>query len=301
MSSSTTQKHQTGKGGKQPASKQQGRSDKPKRPPPSPEQKTKKHFKSLLAQVEGGHFANAIKTCDKIIRLAPSPDSVPEALQTKVVCLLHLEKYDDALSLLDSLSSSTQSNTEKDAGGIERAYALYRLGKEPSVILPLLNLRERPNLGRGAVHLKAQLCYRNGMFEEAVNLYNELLDSCDINSEEYKDVENNLLAAQQRLEFETTGFKAPLHTIDAARLEELSPPTDIPPSVPADRIPASVTVPSNPPPGKAKQPKSKPQSKSKTAGGPDPERWIKKSERESYRPSRRDRGAQGTTQGLRSK
>lgn len=33
--------------------------------PLSDEDRTKKHFKSLLAQIEGGHWKNALKTCDK--------------------------------------------------------------------------------------------------------------------------------------------------------------------------------------------------------------------------------------------
>lgn len=35
------------------------------KPPLTDEERTKKHFKSLLAQVEGGHWKNALKTCDK--------------------------------------------------------------------------------------------------------------------------------------------------------------------------------------------------------------------------------------------
>jgi len=288
------------KGTKNPASSKkgaQGAHSKSKAPPPSPEEKTKKYFKSLSAQIEGGHFANAVKTCDKIIRLASEPSDVPEALQAKVFCLLHLEKSMEALTVLDTFPCADAT----EAGGIERAYAFYRLNKEPSVVLPLLDQLERPNIGRGGMHLKAQLCYRNGMYEEAVYLYNELLDTCDVASEEYKDTENNLLAAQQRLEFERTGFKESLHTIDVSRLQELPPPIDLPITTTANRAPVSVIIRSSKPNPTAKPKTTQPPSKNQPKTGPDPERWVKKSERESYRPSRRDRGAQGTTQGLRSK
>jgi hypothetical protein len=105
------------------------------------------------------------------------------------------------------------------------------------------------------------------------------------NSEEYKDTENNLQAAQARLEFEKTGFKAQLHTIDVLKLEELPPPTDNPSATDRTRTTRA-------PRGQGpKAEKVKPEVK-----GLDPERWIKKSEREGYRASRR---GQGVTQGTR--
>jgi hypothetical protein len=72
-----------------------------------------------------------------------------------------LEKYPEALAVLDlsstSSSSSSSGSTAIQEEGIERAYALYRLGKEPDVVLPLLDEGARPNLGRGGMHLRAQL------------------------------------------------------------------------------------------------------------------------------------------------
>lgn len=84
------------------------------------------------------------------------PSAVPEAVRTKISCLLHLDKYNDAVSVLDSLPSSSSGDVIQEQG-IERAYALYRLNKEPEKILPLLDDKTHPNVGRGGLHLRAQL------------------------------------------------------------------------------------------------------------------------------------------------
>jgi signal recognition particle subunit SRP72 len=52
------------KGGTKPAGKHSKQPAKPREPLPIPE-RTKRLFTALCAQIDGGHLANAVKTCDK--------------------------------------------------------------------------------------------------------------------------------------------------------------------------------------------------------------------------------------------
>lgn len=137
----------------------------------TPAAKLKRLFKSLCAQIDGGHFKNAVKTCDKstgfslvfqlssvilnvtcvVLRIDPKD---ADALQAKLFLLLQSEQYSTALTLLEGLDSSTPHLYEK-------AYTLYRLQRESEAgeVLPHLKLEEAVSdvHGRGVAHLEAQI------------------------------------------------------------------------------------------------------------------------------------------------
>ena len=82
-----------------------------------------------------------------------------DAIQTKLFLLLQTEQYDTALLLLGPLKDNT-------AREFEKAYALYRLHREPEAAEVLQHLKESGSDAgfndRGVVHLEAQLvCIRN--------------------------------------------------------------------------------------------------------------------------------------------
>jgi signal recognition particle subunit SRP72 len=175
---------------------------KPKQPLPEPE-RLKQLFTSLCAQIDGGHLANAVKTCDKsnfihlmdvnvplnfyqVLRISPAD---ADALQTKLFLLLQTERYAEALALA--------SEGSEDKYAYERAYTLYRLQREDEakgIVEQLKNGEDE----RGVNHLEAQmvgvlLCarrlaslitswiqaYRQGHYDEAIDLYQQLLDSAE--------------------------------------------------------------------------------------------------------------------------
>lgn len=121
----------------------------------------KRLFNSLVAQVDDGHFTNAIKTCNKSISvvltlvrlidnliplvLAVQADD-PDALQTKLFLLLQTDQYKPALALMDA-------STDVDYT-FERAYALYRLQNEADAMKLLTEMKQEH---RGMLHLEAQL------------------------------------------------------------------------------------------------------------------------------------------------
>lgn len=133
------------------------------RQPISIPERLKRLFTSLCAQIDGGHFSNAVKTCDKsvynssfiyalvdfnlsVLRIEPNDK---DALQTKLFLLLQTEQYDAALSIIGE-------NSIEHA--FERTYSLYRLHHEPEAIDGLKIMKEGNSADeRGALHLEAQL------------------------------------------------------------------------------------------------------------------------------------------------
>jgi len=253
-------------------------------------------FTSLCAQIDGNHFTNAIKTCDKLLRLAPNDK---DARQTKLFLLLQTERYNDAIALLEP---SDESST------FERTYSLYRLQHLDEAVQLLGKVKQRHEQNRGALHLEAQLNYRQGNYEVALDLYNQLLDSSDPSSEEYSDILTNLRASQKHLDFINTDYLRALDGLDSdviGSLEHAPPP--VPPSLSnvtglGVTAPASITgdvgreqaavrgvclrrVPRGVVPG--------------VTPAPDPERWLKKSERSTFQQARgKKKGGGGATQGV---
>ncbi|KAF5374696.1 hypothetical protein D9615_008926 [Tricholomella constricta] len=255
-------------------------------------ERLKRLFTSLCAQIDGGHFHNAIKTCDKILRLEPND---ADANRTKLFLLLQTEQYDAALSLID----------KNGQHAFEQAYSLYRLQHEGEAKKVLEEIRqEKGDTDRGVVHLEAQLSYRDGSYEEAVELYNQLLETAEPQSEEHSDILTNLQAAQQHLDFMKTGF---LHALDALPTSVTTTmESNPPPAQPSNAIAAAVASAAlvSVAPAASMERKAR---KSRVPLGvvpgvtppPDPERWLKKSERSTFGQGRRRKGhgGSGATQG----
>ncbi|KAG5719390.1 Signal recognition particle 72 kDa like protein [Termitomyces sp. T112] len=259
------------------------------KPEASTAERLRRLFTSLCAQIDGGHFANAIKTCDKILRLAPAD---ADAHKTKLFLLLQTEQYDAALALLAD---------DDDGHGheFEHAYALYRLQREEEATALLDQVtRQRGEDDRGVMHLRAQMAYRTGSYSQAVDLYTQLLDSAEPTTDEHQDIHTNLYASQLSLEFTTTGFVRALGML----------PKDLSASLGSGSVPVSALVHASGAGAGARGARApraaaasaaphashdtpthapKPPRRSRVPRGvvpglsppPDPERWVKKSER----------------------
>ncbi|KAI0002255.1 hypothetical protein BJV74DRAFT_765566 [Russula compacta] len=249
-------------------------------------------FTSLCAQIDGSHFTNAIKTCDKVLRLVPDDK---EAKQTKLFLLLQTERYNDALALLEP-------------SVFERAYSSYRLQHLDEAAHLLDGIKEGREQSRGALHLEAQLNYRQGNYQTALDLYNQLLDTSDPGSEEYSDVLTNLQASQKHLDFINTSYLRALDGLSSdvtGSLEQAPPP--VPPG--SSYITGLGVVPSaNKPedvggePAPVRRVRARRVPKGVVPGvtpPPDPERWLRKSERSTFQQARGKRkGGGGATQGM---
>ncbi|KAG6331442.1 hypothetical protein ID866_7648 [Astraeus odoratus] len=261
------------------------------------EERLRRLFTSLCAQIDGGHFANAIKTCNKILRLDPADN---DALQTRLFLLLQTEQYDVALSLIGDATA------EESDLAFEKAYALYRLEREAESATVLAQMKESQRDHRGVLHLEAQLNYRQGSYQTSLDLYNELLETAEPQSEEYSDVLTNLTASQKHLDFITSGFLRALDALPSSiisTIETSSPPTSHPTPVLRDSHTAqNKQTPEDPPVKKTKTVRKKRVPKGVIPGvtpAPDPERWLKKSERSNYGQGKKRKGAGGgATQGI---
>lgn len=120
----------------------------------------------------------------QVLRLVPDDN---DARQTKLFLLLQTERYSDALALLGAANQSSV---------FERAYSSYRLQHLDEAARLLGGIKESREQDRGALHLEAQLVrstsaleaqsefvlwqnYRQGNYQVALDLYNQLLDSSD--------------------------------------------------------------------------------------------------------------------------
>ncbi|KAM0517820.1 hypothetical protein ACHAPE_004798 [Trichoderma viride] len=108
-----------------------------------------------------------------------------DAEHTKVVALLKLDRFDDALRLMSGGGIKLQATCY-----LEQAYALYKTGKltEASDLLETRGLEKR-----SLQHVAAQVAYRAEKFHNAENIYRHLLDTKPENEE--SDLKINITAA----------------------------------------------------------------------------------------------------------
>ncbi|CZT06961.1 hypothetical protein WAI453_012809 [Rhynchosporium graminicola] len=145
--------------------------------------------------------ASAIEDDEEVLKAAnavlKSSKNNPEALHTRVVALLKLDRFDDALRALDDGGDKLAERCV-----LEKAYALYKTGQ----------LAEAQQLAHGAKkrglkHVAAQVAYRAEKFEDAARMYQELsTQSAAIEGEE-NDLRINGSAADAQLEWQGNGDK----------------------------------------------------------------------------------------------
>ncbi|KAG8934628.1 hypothetical protein FRC02_009572 [Tulasnella sp. 418] len=281
-------------------------SNKTPRPPKPVEEQLKRHFNSLCAQVDGGHFKNAIKTCEKILRLSPDDQ---DALRTKLFLLIQTDQYQSALDLISSFT------TDASKYEFERAYLLYRLQveKESGELVKQLKETGSHDDNRGLLHLEAQLKYREADYEAARDLYNDLLDSCPPDTDEHPDLVTNLNATESHIDFLNSGYLSALSALETPvdALEEAGAPSLLPStSTTAPVISKTESSAAAPAPTTANKPPRKSRLPKHVVLGvtplPDPERWLKKKERSSVITARsqaagrkgKKRGGEGMGTGM---
>ncbi|KAH8589317.1 hypothetical protein B0O99DRAFT_336417 [Bisporella sp. PMI_857] len=131
----------------------------------------------------------------------------PEAFHSRVVALLKLDRFDDALRALDEGGDKLAERCV-----LEKAYALYKTGK----------LEEAEKLAkgserRGLKHVAAQVAYRAEKFEDAAIIYKELsVETGPIEGEE-NDLRINSSATDAQLEWQGNGDKVEASRKDAKR------------------------------------------------------------------------------------
>lgn len=158
------------------------------------------------------------------------------------------------------------------------------------------------------------------MYQEAFDLYNQLLDTAEPvsiifvfdklqlilrlqNSEEYSDILTNLQASQSHLDFINTGSRhavAALPLSISSTLETSPPPAQQTSMTASARLTSVVDDHENPKPAtkKVRMRRVPTGVIPGVSPPPDPERWLKKSERSTFNQGRRKKGAGGASQGV---
>jgi signal recognition particle subunit SRP72 len=150
--------------------------------------------------------------------------------------------------------------------------------------------------------------YRLGDYAQALDTYNTLLSTSNPALEEYSDIQTNIAATETNLNFLQTGFQSSIHSLPAhsrgQKLEDMPLPSLTHAHVTAKDSDANPGA--NAASAEILPPKPKPARKSRVPKGvvpgvtppPDPERWIKKSERTRVEGhGRKKKAGGGATQG----
>ncbi|KAK3582757.1 hypothetical protein CHS0354_015281 [Potamilus streckersoni] len=131
-------------------------------------------------------YERALKTANKILQEAPTETA---AFQCKVVCLIKLDKFSEALNLINkekALSSGLK---------FEKAYCEYRLNRTQE---SLATLRSVSSLDYRCKELLAQVLYRLEEYAECYELYKDLVKNSEDEFDEER--ETNLAAVLASLQ-----------------------------------------------------------------------------------------------------
>lgn len=150
---------------------------------------------SLLGQTSITDHDEVLKAAN--VTLSKSKNDI-EAQHVKVVALLKLDRFDDAVHVVENGGDQL-----KERARLEWAYALYKAGKPDQAAKAA---HEDANVsGRGMRHVEAQASYRNEDFERAADLYSKLSSERGSAAHEDMDLRINTGAAEAQLEWSGRG------------------------------------------------------------------------------------------------
>lgn len=152
---------------------------------------------SLLGQTSIDDHEQVLKAANTVLN--KSKNDV-EAQHVKLVALLKLDRFDDALHVLQ-----TGGQPLKERARLEWAYALYKAG-QPAKAAEIAHQNGQDHHDRGMRHVEAQASYRNEDFERANTLYSFLAASgtTDVANEDV-DLRINNSAVNAQLEWAGRG------------------------------------------------------------------------------------------------
>lgn len=120
-------------------------------------------YSKLCGFINDENFSAASEAADVILEQDTDAEDV---MRTKVLCLIHMNKAQEALNKIEEFSAIDLS--------MERAYVLYSLNRSADALKALSQLQEKPTV---ALHLEAQTRYRMGEYDAVTRIYEELRTS----------------------------------------------------------------------------------------------------------------------------
>ncbi|KAK4127712.1 hypothetical protein N657DRAFT_564810 [Parathielavia appendiculata] len=164
---------------------------------------------SLLRAASIQDHAEALDLATAALRAAKGPGAeLVTAHHTRVVALLKLDRFDDALRAI-----AEGGDALGNACLFEKAYALYKTGDLEAAETVLRDagvVGKGRRAGRGLKHVAGQVAYRAEKFEQAAAIYRELAaDEDGANQGEENDLRINLAATNAQLEWQGRGWAVP--------------------------------------------------------------------------------------------
>ena len=150
---------------------------------------------SKLQQIQD--WDKASKLCNKILNIAPS-DGL--AFHCKIVCLLQMQKFQDALKQINDPGNQKFDSLDLS---FEEAYCHYRLN-EALKALQVLDKNMGTSKKEGPKHreLRAQILYRLERFSDCFDIYRDIIKNSMVDDEFEEERMTNLAAVSANLEYE---------------------------------------------------------------------------------------------------
>ncbi|EPQ63049.1 Bgt-510 [Blumeria graminis f. sp. tritici] len=145
---------------------------------------------ALLRKINIEDDEEALNAADAV--LETSPQNL-DALHTRVVALIKLDRFEDALQALEESGEKVASRCL-----LEKAYALYKTGRHSEA-----ELLAESKYSRGLKHVAAQVAYRSEKFAAAAQHYRDLSSQKSLVEGEDNDIKINTLATDAQLEWQS--------------------------------------------------------------------------------------------------
>ncbi|KAK9412847.1 hypothetical protein SUNI508_12356 [Seiridium unicorne] len=145
--------------------------------------------------------ASSIQDHEEVLKAAnaaiKASRSNTQAHHTRVVALLKLDRFDDALRALTDGGDKLESECLP-----EKAYALYKSGRLAEAEDTVKSIQP---ITRASRHLAGQIAYRAEKFEDAAQIYHELSTEDEGQPGEENDLKINTLATNAQLQWKGLG------------------------------------------------------------------------------------------------
>ncbi|GAW16777.1 hypothetical protein ANO14919_062150 [Xylariales sp. No.14919] len=150
--------------------------------------------------------ASTIQDHDEVLKLANAAIKASkadiDAQHTRVVALLKLDRFDDALRAIAEGGHTLESKCI-----LEKAYALYKTGHLQEARNTTEKVPSAQADSRSFRHLRAQIAYRAESFVDAASLYHGLASEKAGLHDDENDIKINLLATNAQLEWAGLGHR----------------------------------------------------------------------------------------------
>ncbi|KAL9580280.1 MAG: hypothetical protein Q9203_006364 [Teloschistes exilis] len=152
---------------------------------------------ALLQRASIDDHDEVLKACNALLKQSKKDLSAQHA---KLVALLKLDRYEDALKVLEGAGRDLVDQVQ-----LEKSYALYKTGQ----LSEAASIAKAITDERGARHVEAQASYRLEDFERSAVLYRELVKTHAALDSEENDLRINGAATDAQLEWSKQGHLVP--------------------------------------------------------------------------------------------